>query len=118
MPLSVLVKRGAAGYTEAGSYTVYESAGTAYEVSACQAACTAVMITGCSVGSASGDATIDIFAPVVVTRAAGYTGAMSYTVCGSAGTACAVSACQATCTAAMTTACSAGSASMDGTIAD
>ena len=108
----------AAGCTEAGSYTVCRSAGTAFAVSACQATCTAATMTGYSVGSASGDATIADFAPGAVTRAAGYTRAVSYTVCGSAGTAYSVSACQATCTTATTTAYSDGSASVDVTIAD
>ena len=45
------------------------------------------MTTGYSVGSALGDVTIADFAPGEVTCAAGYTGTVSYTVNGSAGTA-------------------------------
>ena len=99
-------------------FSVCRSAGTAFAVSACQAICTAATMTGYSVGSASGDATSANFASGAVTLAAGYTGAVCYTVCGSAGTAYAVSACQATCTAATTIAYCDGSASVDVTIAD
>ena len=62
-----------------------------------QATCTVPTTTGYSVGSASGAVTMASFAPGGVTCAAGYTGTVSYTVCGSAGTAYSVSGCQASC---------------------
>ena len=56
--------------------------------------------------------------PGGVTCVAGCTGTVSYTVCGSAGTAYSVSACQATCTVPTTTGYSVGSATGDVIIAN
>ena len=76
------------------------------------------MTAGYSVGSALGDVTIADFAPGEVTCAASYTGTVSYTVYGSAGTAYAVSAGQATCTVSTMTGYSVGSATGDVIIAN
>ena len=61
----------------------------------CEATCTVPSTTGYAVGAAGGTLTIDGFAPSGVTCAGGYTGTVSYTVCGSAGTAYSLSGCKA-----------------------
>merc|ERR1711871_316385 len=98
----------AAGYTGTVSYTVCGSAGTAYSVSGCQATCTVPTAAGYDTAGAGGTVTISGFNPTGVKCAAGYTGTVSYTVCGSAGTAYSVSGCQATATAACTVPTAAG----------
>ena len=77
-------------------YTVCGLAGRACSVSGCQATCTVPTTTGYNTAGAGGTLTISGFSPTGVTCAAGYTGSVSYTVCGSAGTAYSVSGCQAT----------------------
>merc|ERR1712039_1171183 len=87
------------GYTGTVTYTVCGSAGTAYSVGGCtqlQDACTVPTTANYEFGSAAGTVTISGFGPSGVTCSSGYTGTVTYTVCGSAGTAYSVGGCTQT----------------------
>merc|ERR1711865_351485 len=86
----------AIGYTGTVTYTVCGSAGTDYTLGGCEATCDVPTATGYVTTGAAGTATITGFAPSGVTCVAGYTGTVTYTVCGSAGTDYTLGGCEAT----------------------
>jgi len=81
------------------SYTVCGAAGATYSVSGCSAVCVVPGAAGYDFSSAGGALSISGFSPSGVPCANGYTGSVSYTVCGSAGAAYSVSGCEAACIA-------------------
>ena len=71
----------ASGYAGTVSYTVCGSAGGAYSVSGCQAACIVPATTGYNTAGAGGTVTISGFEPTGVACASGYTGTVTYDEC-------------------------------------
>merc|ERR1719440_1721985 len=81
--------------TTMGDWNGTGSTWTTTIASITQATCTVPTTTGYDTGGAGGTVTITGFNPDGVTCAIGYTGTVTYTVCGSAGQAYSVSGCQA-----------------------
>merc|ERR1719440_1442693 len=88
--------------TTMGDWNGTGSTWTTTIASITQATCTVPTTTGYDTGGAGGTVTITGFNPNGVTCATGYTGTVTYTVCGSAGQAYSVSGCQASTTSTTT----------------